>query len=295
MPDQPPNAFLDVPSLLDSSQPRARVGWFWYAVGAFLLVVGVSTLIDSTFPGGRRVVSAVSTLSLFGIMFALAALTWSTARAANQEVGRLESVEELVRLRRWDEAGLVLDALLARPTRSPHARTQALVYLAAVLSRFHRFSDAVTVYEHLLEHRLVEAEGAYGLKLGRAMALLREDRLFDADRAINELRRGESARESAGLAMVDIYRDVKTGHPREALEIFNRRLPALRGQLGHRVADAWALAARAHDLLGEEDAARQAYENATLLSCEVELHRRYPEVARLHGKYPPAASPREPS
>jgi tetratricopeptide (TPR) repeat protein len=237
------------------------------------------------------VVSAVSTVTLFGIMVGMGALTWSAAKAANQEVGRLEAAEELVRLRRWDEAGAMLEALLSRPTRNPHARTQALVYLAAVLARFHRFGDAVMVYEHLLEHRLVEAEGAYGLKLGRAMALLREDRLFDADRAINELRRGEPAGGSAGLAMVEIYRDVKTGHPREALEIFSEKLTALRSQLGHRVADAWALAARAHDLVGEEEAARKAYENATLLSSEAELHRRYPEVARLQGKYPPALRP----
>jgi tetratricopeptide (TPR) repeat protein len=293
MADEPPSSFLDVPTLLDASQPRARVGWFWYALGAFLLVVGASTLIDSSFPNGRRVVSAISTLALFGIMFGMAALTWSAAKAANVEVGQLESLEELVRLRRWDEARAVLESLLSRPTRNPHARTQALVFLAAVLARFHRFGDAVSVYEHVLEHKLVEGEGAYGLKLGRAMALLREDRLFDADRAINELRRGDPARESAGLAMVEIYRDVKTGHPREALEVFERKLPALRSQLGHRVADGWALAARAYDQLGEEGAARQAYENATLLSSETELHRRYPEVARLQGKYSPAAAPTE--
>jgi hypothetical protein len=291
MSDQPRSPLLDVATLLDSSQPRARVGWFWYALGAFLLVVGVSTLIDSSFPNGRRLVSAISTLALFGIMLGMAALTWSAARAVNLETGQLELLEELVRLRRWEEASAVLESLLRRPTRNPHARTQALIFLAAVLARLHRFGDAVTVYEHLLEHGLVGGEGAYGLKLGRAMALLREDRLFDADRAINELRRGEAAGDSAGLAIVEIYRDVKTGHPREALEIFNQKLAVLRRQLGHRVADAWALAARAHDLLGEGPAARTAYANATLLSSEGELLRRYPELAALRGRHPPALAP----
>jgi tetratricopeptide (TPR) repeat protein len=157
------------------------------------------------------------------------------------------------------------------------------------------------------------------------MAMLREDHLFDADRAINELRQiGRSERaaaaaargaedvtsvspgsagaaaqnifpvaESAGLALVEIYRDVKTGHPAEAVAIFEDRLSALRDQLGHRVADAYALAARAYDLLGREAEAADAYRRATLLCPPVELHRRYPEVAKLQGRYEPAAAPPE--
>jgi hypothetical protein len=65
----------------------------------------------------------------------------------------------------------------------------------------------------------------------------------------------------------------------------------MREQLGQRVADAHALAARAYDMLGREAEARAAYENATLLSPEVELHRRYAEVRALAGKYPAAAMP----
>jgi hypothetical protein len=51
------------------------------------------------------------------------------------------------------------------------------------------------------------------------------------------------------------------------------------------------LAARAYDMLGREAEARAAYENATLLSPEVELQRRYAEVRRLAGKYPAATAP----
>jgi hypothetical protein len=136
------------------------------------------------------------------------------------------------------------------------------------------------------------------------MAMLRDDHLFDADRAISDLRRSTRRAEesdtngnagpgfeSAGLALIEIYRDVKTGHPAEAIELFNAKLPILRQQLGHRVGDSYALAARAYDLLDRQSDAQDAYEKATLLSPVEELNRRYPEVQNLAGKYRPATAP----
>jgi hypothetical protein len=63
--------------------------------------------------------------------------------------------------------------------------------------------------------------------------------------------------------------------------------------LGHRVADAHALVARAHDLLGQEPEARAAYERATLLAPPAELQRRYPELAKLAEKFAPSIAPME--
>ena len=148
-----------------------------------------------------------------------------------------------------------------------------------VLARYHRYEDSVTVHEYLLSEIPLDDVTEHGVRLGRAMALLREDNLLDADRAIAELRRTSRGIESAGLALVEIYRDVKTGHPAEAIEMFESRLPAMRRQLGHRVADAWALAARAYDMLGRREEAQTAYENATVLMPLPELTRRYPEIA----------------
>ena len=159
--------------------------------------------------------------------------------------------------------------------------------------------------EHLLDNVPLDPSTAHVLRLGRAMAMLREDHLFDADRAINELRRqvqrasdvevaasGETV-ESAGLALVEIYRDVKTGHPAEALEMFQRSLGAMRQQLGHRAGDAYGLAAKAFDLLNRPAEAQEAYEKATLLTLPAELERRYPELASLATKFTPAARPGE--
>lgn len=283
--------FLPVDLLLDESQPR-RGGRhrFLYMIGLFVLVVMFSTLAQSA--GAEVVVRFLSLLLMVGLMIGLAVATLVVARRAQGEQGTLEAIEELIQLRRWPEAAAMVQALLSQPTRSPHARVQGLVYLAAVLARYHRFHDALTVYDHLLEEDVLDPEGTFGLKLGRAMSLLREDRLFDVDRAISELRRLSDGN-SAGLALVEIYRDVKTGHPREAIELFDRMREPLRTQLGMRFADAIGLVARAHDLLAQSEPARRHWCDATLLVPAPELARRYPELAAMAAKYPASTPPPE--
>jgi tetratricopeptide (TPR) repeat protein len=287
--------FLDVAGLLESSRPRPRVGWFWYGAAGFFLVVFSATLLSGHSETGRRVVEVLSAALMVGLIAGMMAMTVVTVRRHRAEQQEVEAASELVQLRRWPQAAILLEQLLSRPARSLGLRSQALVYLGAVLARYHRFADAIAVYDHLLEHNLVDGGAAYGLRLGRVMAMLREDHLFDADRAIAELRRiGNSAGvDSGGLALVEIFRDVKTGHPDEAVKIFEEKLPVLRDQLGHRVADAYALAARAYDLLGRTEQAQDAYTRATLLAPLIELHRRYPDVEKLAGRYTPAPAPPE--
>ena len=288
--------FLDVATLLESSQPRPRVGWFWYGAGGFLLVVMGATFLSGQSEVGRRVVDALSALAMLALICGMMLLTFFTVRRHRGEQQELEAASELVQLRRWPQAAVLLQEILGKPARSPALRSQALIYLGAVLARYHRFDDAIAVYDHLLDHNLVDGGAALGLRLGRVMAMLRQDHLFDADRAIADCRRIASGAapggmDSAGLALVEIYRDVKTGHPDEAVALFEEKLPVLREQLGHRVADAYALAARAYDLLGRSGEARDAYTRATLLAPLVELHRRYPEVEKLAGRFEPAPAP----
>jgi tetratricopeptide (TPR) repeat protein len=288
-----PAQFLDVPSLLERSQPKPHQGWFWYAIGVFLLIVITSAYFSTQSEAMNQVVGFMSSVAMVGVMFAMAGVTLVLARRQREELRRVEAIEELVQLRRWPEAAMALESMLSEPTRTPQARVQALFYLSSVLARYHRFEDAIAVHNHLLETVRFDDSTAHGIRLGRAMAMLHEDHLVDADRAISELRRTSQDRASAGLALVELYRDVKTGHPAEAIELFNASLPHFRQQLGHRSGDAYALVARAYDLLGRESEARQAYEKATLLSPISELHRRYPEVAKLSAKYSPAPAPAE--
>ena len=291
----PAPPFLDVPALLESSKPRARVSWFWYAAGGFLLVVFSATLLGGSSETGKKLVDALSALLMVALLAGMMVMTVLTVRRHRAEQEQVEAASEMVQLRRWPQAALLLQDILSRPARGVGVRSQALIYFGSVLARYHRFADAIAVYDHLLDQQLVDGATAYGLRLGRVMAMLREDHLFDADRAIAELRRlGNSAGvDSGGLALVEIYRDVKTGHPDEAVAIFEDKLPVLRDQLGHRAADAYALAARAYDLLGRTAEAQDAYSRATLLAPLIELHRRYPEVEKLAGRYTPSPAPPE--
>ena len=303
----PAPEFLDVHTLLERSQPNPRGAWVWYALGGFLVVVVGSAAMSRQSGAMAQLVNVLSALIMLGLIAGLMLFTWLTVRRARAEHQQLEAIEELIQLRRWPQAGAVLTFMLSQPTRTAAGRVQALIYLSSVLARYNRFDDAIAVQNHLLDNVMMDAGTAHALRLGRAMAMLREDHLVDADRAINELRRslrsgaraedvaeedGAAAEvESGGLALVEIYRDVKTGHPAEAVDMFTKKLPAIREQLGHRAGDAWALVGRAYDMLGRADDAGRAYENATLLTDRAELERRYPEVAPLASKYRAARVP----
>jgi tetratricopeptide (TPR) repeat protein len=289
--------FLDVDELLDRSQPVSRGNWLWYAAGGFFAIVMVSAFISSQSEIGEQVVKFVSPVLMLLLVVGLSLLTVRIARRHRAEIQKIEAVEELVQLRRWPEAAVAVQDLLARPTHTPVARVQGLIFLGAVLARYHRFEDVIRVYGYLLDHFRTDDGTARGLRFGRAMAMLREDHLFDADAAISELRRGSGREPSAGLLLVMLYRDVKTGHPQEAIDLFEANLPALRDGLGFRVADAYALAAHAYDQLGHGHEAKSAWEKATVLSPVDELVRRYPELARTAQAYPAAVWPgsREPA
>jgi tetratricopeptide (TPR) repeat protein len=289
--NEPANEFLDVPTLLERSLPRPRQGWLLYAAAGFFGVVILSYVVSSSSPQAEALVRAFSSLVMIGLIAAMAIMMMATVRRHRSEQQQLEAVEELIQLRRWSDAAVTLNHLLSSPTRSPHTRATGLLFLTSVLARYHRFTDAITVQNHLIDDVLGDPATLHALRLGRAMAMLREDHLFDADRAISELRRDENAKESAGLALIEIYRDVKTGHPQEAIEMYQAKLPLITQQMGIRVADAHVLAAKAFDLLGRQDEAQQAYRRATLLAPVIELQRRYPEVKDLAGKYESAAAP----
>lgn len=295
MPPQPPvRGFLDVHYLLDSSEPRRPIPRIWFFLGGMIVVILFSGVLSTAAGDNAALVQVASSILVIGLMVALMTASSAIVKRVRGEQEAIETIGELVQMRRWNEAGGQLDQLLGRPMRTHGARAQSLVYLGAVLARYQRFDDALTVYDYLLRSNMLDAGSSYGIRLGRAMAMLRQDHLVDADRAISELRRQTPPGvDSAGLGLIELYRDVKTGHADDAVQRFEKSLPSLREQLGHRTGDAWALAARGYDLLGRADDAARAYRNATLLSPPVELFRRYPEVQKLEGRYEPAYAPAE--
>jgi len=289
MSEASPPAFLDVPALLEGSVPRPRPAWLWYSLLSVGVLVMTTTWSAEGNPELLQVVRFFGGVLMLGLLIGMGLVTSYTVKRQRAEQQRVEAIEELVQLRRWDHAAAMLQGMLSQPTLTMAARLQSLIYLASVLARYHRFEDAIAVHNYLLASAQFDPATTHGIKLMRAMAMLHEDHLVDADRAMSDLRR--DAADSAGLALIEIYRDVKTGHPAEAIDVFRERLPALRSQLGHRLGDAYALIARAHDLLDQNAEAAAAFENATLLMSPDELYRRYPEVAAMRDKYPPATPP----
>ena len=284
--------FLEVPTLLESSQPRPRVPWFLVAAG-MLAALTFSAVIGPSNAASRQVVEVFSGLLMAAMIGMLAVVSYSSMRTLRVQQQAVDDAAELVQLRHWPQAAFALQYILSNPARTIVLRSQALVYLAMVLARYHRFEDAIAIHEHLIKEDVVDEQTAIGLRMARVMAMLQEDHLYDADRAISELRRTPGASGSAGLALIEMYRDVKTGHPEDALKTFEQKLSILREQLGHRVADAHALAARAYDLLGRNDEAAEQWRRATLLAPPVELQRRYVELERLTGRYRNSAAPAE--
>src|SRR5687767_13366342 len=96
--------FLDVHELIERSQPRPRVGWFRYAAGIFLLVVLASALVNTRVPGAKGVVDVLSKLAMFGIIIAMSLVMHFAVRRQREEMRQVEALEELVQLRRWQDA-----------------------------------------------------------------------------------------------------------------------------------------------------------------------------------------------
>lgn len=290
-----PQTFLDVAALLERSTPRPRAPWLGYAAGAVVavLVIGTLQMQASGMPGGQNLARLMSAVVLVGLVCAFAAYAVTSVRRHRAAQAMVDAAGEMVQLRRWPQAAIVLEQILSEPARSHAMRSRSLVYLGSVLARYHRFDDAIAVQNHLIEHDLLDPGTAFGVRVARVMAMLREDHLFDADRAISELRRLEGTGESGGLALVEMYRDVRTGHPAEAIDVFQTKLPTLRDQLGHRVADAYALVARAYQVSGRDEEAADAWAKATALAPPIELVRRYPEVQEVASTYPGTVAPGE--
>lgn len=301
-------AFLDPNALIELSAAQRFIPPAWPALFlAMGLIMGSAALTGSS-GGPAELFVLVGLMTIWSVHFAVRR---AAGRGIAAEVQAVDALEELVMLRRWTEAADLAQRILTRPMYLRERRLSALRSLGAILSRYHRFSDARIVYDYLLSDEVaaqIDSSTSHSIRVSRAIGLLREDRLVDADKAMNDLRRevnrtrdevrrhrGPEAAaqiQSAGLVLLELYRDVKTRHYEEAVAGFEPSLPILREQLGMRVADAWALVAIARDGLGHSEPAQLAYSNATALAPLIELQRRYPEFAALADKYTATDAPK---
>lgn len=284
---------FDVPALIERSMPKPRATILRWLIGGVLGGLLFALLSFGGTPREQIVSKILLGLMLLIWLITTFAVASSFVRAQRAEAERVGAIEQFVTLRQWTSAAVALHGLLLQPMLSHASRIQALIFLSSVLGRYHKFHDAVEVHEYLLKHVELDPKLMFTIRLGRAMMMLRDDRLVDADRAISEIRRMPGASETAAAALVELYRDVKTGHTTEAIEIFESKRDRFGPELAHRAADAHLLAAAAYLARGDEPQAAECFNNATLLAPPVELLRRYPELQHLFDKFQPAPAPPE--
>lgn len=303
-----PATLPDVPTLIQASRPHPhRIGFAFPIM--ILLLLSIPFLM-----GLPRESPSLGFLVLipFAGLIVVNRLLKRFHRSIELERQSVERLEELVQLRQWPQALALATSILSRPMKLEASRLSALAATSSVLIRYHWFESARMIHESLLaEGGQIDPSMRHMIAVARAMTFLREDRLVDADGAMIELRRevnrardiarraqsgagkeidDQSIREidSAGLALLELYRDIKTRHYEEAIELFESKTKMMRDQLSVRVADAWALVACAYNARGRTAEAANAFRNATLLASFVELTRRYPEIARLDNVFEPA-------
>lgn len=308
VPISPPIPFPNVSDLIEISRPR---GTLRVLRPGYVLIFLAATIVIALLPLEPPTRVALE-LGLWGVFIGTAVFFWSVIRGYRIELAELEQIEDMLALKRHFELAPRLQGLMSQPMRTDQNRLRAMVLLASTLGRLTRYDDALLVYKELVEtERLAGPSGAM-VKLGRAMAMLHSEHLYDADRAINDLRRlidrggaedelhqfdasvptgGPDVSAIGALRIIELYRDIKTGHAEEAITLFEQNLDALRRGLGHRLGEAYAMAAVAYDRVGREDEARQAFANATVLQGVADLLNRYAELRPLLAKYTPTRAP----
>lgn len=246
---------------------------------------GIAALLLATGAGGFMLPARLAGVMLLGS--AAIAAFWSVRGSAGQfrqEQVWAETLYDMIRLRNWDSARRLTAKLLAKDFVNPQAKVQVLTLWSVLLGRDGMHDQAAAVQGALLER--IQGPATATLLAGQAMALLRCDRLVDADVVLRNLRADLSGYEEipdeaqATLMLAEMFRDVQTNHLDEVLGVYGDHLDLFRNGLGVRVADVHALAAVALHRT-DDPGWVDAWRKATLLIDAAELQRRYPEVEPL--------------
>src|SRR3954469_3824276 len=120
-----PPPFLPVQELLELSRPEPRVAWVGWGAGLLLGIVIGSALLTSHFEALRTPVRAISVVAMFAVVALLMSATVATVRRHQEAQRAVDAAGEMVQLRRWAEAAMLLQQILSRPARTANQRTQA--------------------------------------------------------------------------------------------------------------------------------------------------------------------------
>lgn len=269
-------------------------------------VLAVVILLGATVGAGLLMAPATGglaqvmqrTIALLVPLGALAyAMFWSAQMAAEfrREAREVRAASEAESLGRQQEVELLLCKLLSGPMLSPLHRVDVLWLYIAALHKRGRFADVCVTAERMLAEG-VPASMVAALRGARAHALLREDQLVDADRALTELRREDVAGDGVAetlYRLLGMLRDVSNGHPEEALSTYREYRDTSLALMGSRASSADALAAAAAHALGRREEAQAYWYRATVLESAGELVAKYPVVRGVSEAYEATPVPAE--
>src|SRR5438270_288999 len=96
----PPPVFLDLATLLETSEPRPRVPWFLLAAG-MLAALTFSAVLGPTSPAGRQVVEVFSGLLMMAMVGVLVVVSYTSVRTVRAQQQAVDDAAELIQLRHW--------------------------------------------------------------------------------------------------------------------------------------------------------------------------------------------------
>jgi tetratricopeptide (TPR) repeat protein len=136
---------------------------------------------------------------------------------------RVREVHELALLRRWDEALRGSWRLLPDLYGTPDLHARTVLAMAHCLDQVGGYDASLVAYDHLLQRVPRDHPAALSLRLQRAMVLLGNERLSDADDALRALRGALPAAPSegspihAGYRWASLLQHASTHHFEDAL------------------------------------------------------------------------------
>jgi len=286
--------FGPIEYVMRQSLPRPGVRWERYAVLGYFFV---GAMLFALLP-----FAIVFFLLCLGGLSLFSVLLRASMTRASLESERLRVIDELIRLRRWTEAAAGLRNTMSQPLLSDQHWLTALGHWATLRLRYHEFEPASEILRRMLgemparfPHPIFVGPVGVALRIKLASTHLYTDQLVDFDNELSKIRRQireiENPQEPTAtststanelrceLVALELYRDVVTHHPEEAIALYEQSREKLRDTLCHRFAGPMALAAHAYRVQGDRARAGKMFADACLLMPEVELRRLYPALS----------------
>ncbi len=267
----------------------------WVTRAPLIALVGLVVLAALLYQTAMRpLVMGLPWLALLGI------IGWTRWRVVQvQSLEReLTDLQEQAMLRRHPEALAGAWSLLPRLDSDAVMRARAVALIGHMLDLMRADDAALVAYNDLLERTPPDHPAGPPLRIQRAIAMLRSDRLSDADEDLRRLRplidRHPSSTLAAAYVHAQLVQDVITGHHDDAVKLAreNQGLIDQLRPLGTAAGYGHALIAWCyHHAAPDDPAGPAAWQHAILLLPPSAIVYRFPELSPLTDAAPAKRQP----